>query len=521
MREQADVDLLALSGTDADTPLLAYQKPPADTVRRRVTGVVSPLRRPWQFGDFQTNTDRNRRLWEITRPWEDSVMRFDRQLPPQSSTVLNVVVSIGTLTVGSNVIRAVVTWSRVDAPVSRGATSVRAECARGLAEPGTPSSDIPMLVNWTTSRVPNQEVASMAGVCAFCGSTGPMTREHVLGDWLSRIGLSLEPVPHRSGWLNRLGRDLGVRPPFRQTVRVCGQCNNGWMSGLEGVARRVLTPFILGSPGEIPTQDLGAIAAWVHKTVLTAMLVSSEQERADGYGLPPSEYLALYAVRESKVPLSASRSWIGRYNGARGAAVRVTPLAVGVEGMTQADQPQGYAMTVVLGQLILHGVRFTTPGVEVDLATCHELPQLWPAKQSVSWPDGRIVDDSDYLAFAAGKDLVPLRSHVVIEPWKRATDLENSRLDGNLVRLPLICGKHVAHYPLALVGEAAHQRYYAFVLSCACPMAYLIQTEPDGAHCRAAGPLEAIAARYKALPSEELEIHDHAGVFPCKGVERA
>ena len=359
----------------------------------------------------------------------------------------------------------------------------------------------------------------MARACAFCGSTGPMTREHVLGDWLSRIGLNMEPVPHRSGWLNRLGRELGVRPPFRQTVRVCGRCNNGWMSKLEVVAQRVLAPFILGEPGEIAAQDLGAVAGWVHKTALTAMLVSSEQERSQGYGLPPSEYREHYAGREGKMPLPASRLWIGRYEGARSASVRVTPLAVGVEGMPQPDRPQGYAMTVVLGELVLHGVRFTTPGLEADLDTRHELPRLWPAQQPVSWPSGRTVDDSEYLTFSAGKDLVPLDLRLVIEPWRRATDLEASHLDGNLVKLPLICGKHVAHYPLELVGEAAHRRYYSFVVSCACPMAYLIQTEPDGAHCKAADPPEAIADRYKALPGKELEIRSRDGVFFCKPVE--
>lgn len=360
----------------------------------------------------------------------------------------------------------------------------------------------------------------MAEPCPFCGSMGPMTREHVLGDWLSRIGLSLQPVPHRSGWLNRLGRDLGVRPPFRQTVRVCGPCNNGWMSDLEAVAQRVLAPFILGESGEVAVKDLGAVAAWVHKTALTAMLVSPEQERARGYGLPPSEYHELYAAREQMLPLPASRFWIGRYAGGRSASVRATPLAVGVEGLPQADWPQGYAMTVVLGNLLVHGVRFTTPALETDLATRHELPPLWPAENPVSWPGGRTVDDSDVLALASGKDLVPLERHVVIEPWKQATDLDDSRLDGDLVMLPLICGKHIAYYPLALVGEAARGRFYVFITSCACPMAYLIQTEPDGAHCKAAGAADTIMDQFEALAGEELEIHDSNGSFTCKGVAR-
>lgn len=158
----------------------------------------------------------------------------------------------------------------------------------------------------------------MAGSCAFCDFTGKLSGEHVLGDWLTRIGLDLEPVPHGTGSLNQVGKDLGVRPPFLQKVPdVCGDCHHGWMSRLEVIAQRVLAPFILGEPGEIEVADVGAVAAWIQKTALTAMLVSSEEERAGGYGLPASEYRELYALRNEVQPHPASQFWIGRYEGVR------------------------------------------------------------------------------------------------------------------------------------------------------------------------------------------------------------
>jgi hypothetical protein len=141
--------------------------------------------------------------------------------------------------------------------------------------------------------VARKELTTLPSTCAFCGATGKLTGEHVLGDWLSRIGVNLDPVAHVTGPLNRIVREVGVTPPFRRTVRdVCGPCNNGWMSRLEDVARRVLTPFILGESGKLARADQGAIAAWLQKTALVAMLVSSEQARAGGYGLPPAEYRA-------------------------------------------------------------------------------------------------------------------------------------------------------------------------------------------------------------------------------------
>lgn len=353
--------------------------------------------------------------------------------------------------------------------------------------------------------------------CPFCGSTGKLTAEHVLGNWLSRIGLDLEPVPHGAGPLNRVGQGLGVRPPFRQTVRVCAECNNGWMSRLEVVAGRVLTPFILGEPGQIEAQDVGAIAVWLQKTALTAMLVSSEDQRNAGYGLPSSEYRELWGLLRDEVqPLPASQFWIGRYEGVRDWSVRVTPLVVTAQGLPELQQPQGYAMTIVLGQLVLHGVRFTTPSLQVELTTRHQLPQLWPTTGPITWPRGATVVDAGFLGFAGGKDLQSTEHQIQVLPWNPATDLPQSKVVDGRVELPVACGQHTTDYPTSLVNEAMHGRFYAFETVCDCPTAYLIHTEPDGAHCKAIGTAEDISDLYENLAGEEIVIRDRHGLFLCK-----
>lgn len=131
----------------------------------------------------------------------------------------------------------------------------------------------------------------MPETCAFCGSAGPLTREHVFGQWVSKTGLDLTPIQHFAGPLNALPRDMGEQPPYRQKVKnFCAACNNGWMSNLEAVAQRVLAPFIRGESGAIAVEDQAAIATWVQKTALTAMLLSSKEQRDSGYGLDPAEY---------------------------------------------------------------------------------------------------------------------------------------------------------------------------------------------------------------------------------------
>jgi hypothetical protein len=358
----------------------------------------------------------------------------------------------------------------------------------------------------------------MSSTCAFCGTTGKLTAEHVYGAWLTRIDLELDPVAHVSGPLNRMGREIGVNRPFRHTVRdVCGPCNNGWMSRLEDVAKRVLTPFILGESGRIARADQGAVAAWLHKTALVAMLVSSEEERAAGYGLSPTEYRALYDRRVALEPLPATQVWIGRYGGeGRLGSTWVTPLVLTIDGLPEPDPPHGYAMTLVLGELLLQGVRFTTRGLQLDVATREGFAQMWPVVDEVAWPPGTPVADSAFLPLAGGKDLPVAQPHVALGPWKSATELAESQFVGSLVELPTICGKHVVFYPGVLVYEARHARFYGFIRSCECGTAYLIETEADGAHCKAAGTPAAISERYEALSGEEYVIEDESGSFWCK-----
>jgi hypothetical protein len=287
------------------------------------------------------------------------------------------------------------------------------------------------------------------------------------------------------------------------------------MSRLEAGAKRTLAPFILGETGEIESSELGAAAAWAHKTALTSMLISSKEERAAGHGVPAGEYRALYELREATTPPD-SQFWIGQYAGAPSYCCHVTPVAIRVEGMPEPDQLQGYAMTIVVGQLLIQGVRFTTPTLAVAVTNGLELPQIWPPRGPVRWPGGTAVDDTTFLAVAAAKNLRSAEPPIQVRAWTPATELARSRAVGQLVELPTICGKHVVYYPASLVAEAMRGRFYSFVTGCECPMAYLIQTEGDGAHCKAAGSAADIALRYEDLPGEECEIHSNDRLFFCK-----
>jgi hypothetical protein len=344
-----------------------------------------------------------------------------------------------------------------------------------------------------------------------------MTGEDVLGQWLQRIDLDQSQVPHGTGWLNRIGREIGTRPPYRQRIRdVCPECNSGWMSRLENTASRVLTPFILGTAGLIVGSDLGAIAAWAQKTCVTAMYVSTAEDRAAGYGFPAAEYRELYETRDAQEPLPRSQFWMGRFDGAMAWSVRATPLVVAVDGLPEPALPQGYLMTIVIGQLLLQGVRMTTPGVDLSVGAIQSMPRIWPGVTTAGWPEGEPVGDSRYQASALGRDLQVQEPYVTLRPWRPAAELPVSELAGDLVELPTACGKHIAYYPSILINEAIHGRFYTFVVSCDCGIAYLIHTEPDGAHCKAGGDPAGIAELYAQEPGEEETFANRSMTFKCK-----
>lgn len=361
----------------------------------------------------------------------------------------------------------------------------------------------------------------MARTCVFCGNSNGLTGEHVFGDWLTKIGLNLDPVMHVAGPLNRITRELGVRPPFRQTVRnVCGNCNNGWMSNLENVAHRVLMPLILGKSSLIEPSDFGAIATWLQKTALIGMLVSSHDERAQGYGLPATEYKELYGQHQFLEPLPTTHVWIGQCDSrSRTGSIWVVPLIVIAEGQQESDYPQGYSITIVLGELLLHGIRFTASELDLKVHIESSLFHLWPSNIPIFWPGDSTVDDAGVLRLGAGKGFQLSESDLALRPWKRATELSPSRAVGSMVELPIICGKHVINYPSFLVEEAKRGRFFAFISSCECRTAYLIQTEADGARCKAAGEAEGIIEMYSALPGEELMYGDCNGSFTYKMVD--
>lgn len=311
---------------------------------------------------------------------------------------------------------------------------------------------------------------------------------------------------------------MGVSAPFKTTVKnVCKTCNNGWMGSIEGVAKRVLTPLILGESRQIDEGDQCVIALWAQKTALVSMLLSSAEDRAQGYGLPQPEYNLLYARREALEPLPFSQFWVGRYAGSfQLGSVWVTPLSVQIDGLPDSVMPHAYAMTIALGALLIHGIRYTNPQFERRTDPRRQLVPIWPSAEVITLASHAGINDETFLRLARGREFELSDPAFRLQPWRPATDLAASTLNGPVVELPALCGKHVLQYPVDLVHEAGRGRSYWFMVGCACDIAYLIHTEHDGAHARAADSAERIEEMYESLDGPEFLIQNGDAQFFVK-----
>ena len=120
-----------------------------------------------------------------------------------------------------------------------------------------------------------------AGACIWCGSTGPMSREHVLGTQFVRLWTYSKGTRMRAG-----RRPAGRRtkhPPFYIRNRVCTQCNKKWMSDLDSRTLALTRPSILHrTPMTFDADAAKTVGAWATKVSMLAILREHDHVRRIG-----------------------------------------------------------------------------------------------------------------------------------------------------------------------------------------------------------------------------------------------
>lgn len=113
----------------------------------------------------------------------------------------------------------------------------------------------------------------------FCGTTNKkITNEHIIARKLSeelghfatdhwRFGWTLKDEGRETSTWNR-GPWKAKAPNFRVND-VCSECNNGWMSQLEEVARPILLPMLRGDERvRLSPNDTRVFERWIVKTAM-------------------------------------------------------------------------------------------------------------------------------------------------------------------------------------------------------------------------------------------------------------
>jgi hypothetical protein len=179
--------------------------------------------------------------------------------------------------------------------------------------------------------------------------------------------------------------------------RVCRECNNEWMSVLEGKAGRILRPIISGHDARIGRDGQAVVARWSAKMALMLGY-------AHGIDVTPQE--DRYHLRTNSWPSDKMSVAIAAYN--CGGHFQGTSYCLQAE--LDADLPadefegfEGYAITFAIGyfaaQVIGHFGRqeFAAEYEGLDDA----IIQVWPtATYLASWPPHYSLDGATLERFA-------------------------------------------------------------------------------------------------------------------------
>lgn len=268
--------------------------------------------------------------------------------------------------------------------------------------------------------------------CIFCGGT-PVTREHVLPEWLGRV---MAPEP-RPGYEYRLQNNRGKdgmptgapwesKLPSIVTRKVCGPCNNGWMARIEEAAIPPISAMIADTPTQLNIAAQADVATW-----LALKAIIEQHGRSD----PPPERWGREYYEERKPP----KTWqvrIGRHIGQPWQA-QITGVSIAARGPhpllpnpSVEIQFPGFLSTLQAGHFVGQVIGLDQPA---NLVTNRLYwLQIWPHPLLrpndgpagtgsnpllESWPPSRAFDSS--LIRACTKDIQEPRMQFVGDPSAR------------------------------------------------------------------------------------------------------
>jgi hypothetical protein len=274
------------------------------------------------------------------------------------------------------------------------------------------------------------------GHCVFCNATG-MTKQHMWPAWLRRDDslASYTNIPggqhHRNigdRWVGvstsqRAGRLImvpeqnsvkDVHPGTHKFFNVCGTCNSGWMSNIEGDCRPIVKQLILDKATLITQEQQIALAKWA-----TLMAIMAEFTYLPNKAITDAERVNFYIQKE---PANNFNIFLGKYQGTFYKQQYLhTAHEVGNPPTDILKRPD-YALHAdfqvsifIIGSLLLYVASTSYKPLQpsVNLFAHAGLTKLWPGTQkNIEWQQLKGLNDMDVAFLYRGA------GHLIYQSYK-------------------------------------------------------------------------------------------------------
>jgi hypothetical protein len=171
-----------------------------------------------------------------------------------------------------------------------------------------------------------------------------------------------------------------------QVRRVCGACNNGWMSRLENQAKPVFESILDDQLRTITSSAQSTIAVWAMKTAMVLEGVGSEE--------------AWFYVQEDRQRLCSERTIPAQTAVFLAKCVGQSDIYSAAKNYwtsVQAGEVRGHVTTIAFGCLAIQVVTIRTPNsISLNARVTYDvsdgpwdttLIEVWPVRQeSLAWP---------------------------------------------------------------------------------------------------------------------------------------
>src|SRR5688572_7184046 len=197
--------------------------------------------------------------------------------------------------------------------------------------------------------------------CVFCSETATRSKEHVWPQWLQDALSVRENV---SAWVHRsvVGNAVSRRVQNTASIllgHVCGQCNNGWMSEIEGGVRVLMQSLLPEVAGRtLSAKEATDLALWAFKTAIV-LNASSNYRRI----VPQAHFEYLYANRQVPLSVVVDTAHLGGNEGVTSTQSQhfVGAVSGDTEGALSQIRTSGYNIALGVGALAFRVVHLPVP----------------------------------------------------------------------------------------------------------------------------------------------------------------